>query len=912
MKDAHRTHLAPALLLTALLLVGMLGGWSLLYSASRDSDQQTLAQSRERVEALLGVERDRLGTLLADYAVWDDLYQQASQPRLDQKWLSTNLSGSIYRNFNVSIVLVYAPEQGIIYSLFNGRPPAGGAPPLTLSDLQWQSLTRTVDRYDPKGRDGYPSTMLRQSTVNPVTGQQETRLYRLAMLRIYPDSALPDPMAPRRYLLFGRELDAAQLKALGDNQGLGKLALNFSSVPHGLTRLPLRGLEGEIQAYLEWDMPLPGASLRQTLAVPMSLLLGSVLVLGVWLLQLADFRRQRGERSQQRRLQQGEALRYMVSARSDNTQQPDEFLQELPLTIASTLHVTRLTIWRQSPDGKELVCLAGIDMLTGQRFFGETLDVGTHTDYLDAVHKDRYLTSHDPLNDPRLHSLHDYLLSGGIAALLDASIDVGGLPQGVICAESRSPRLRWHQDEIEFLCAAADLIGLIMESAARLKAEGELYRQFYYDRFTGLPNRARLLMQMNELTTQGESLSRPPRPFGCFMMALEGLANVNELYGRENGDQLIRNLVSRLEHFTSVGEMVARTAENRFCVLVFGENDEAIVKRVDKLDTLIARTVDVGAGQTLLLRLNSGLALYPGDSNNPERLLEHAELALQISRNTPAVGWVRFHEGMSSDWRRRHRLQSDLSHATTLHQLLLHYQPYTAAGSGHVAGAEALLRWQHPELGLVPPSDFIPLAEETGLIVELGEWALQEAIDQTARWREILAHDFVISVNVSLLQLEHEHFADTVARLLATRHLPGSALELEVTEGLALRNTPTIDHNLQRLRALGVRIAIDDFGTGYASFSFLRRFPVEKLKIDRHFLEHVPDNVQDSNLVKMIIAVGHALGAHVTGEGIEDTRQAAYLAEHGCDYLQGYLISRPLNAEDMESFLAVDRSRARG
>jgi EAL domain-containing protein (putative c-di-GMP-specific phosphodiesterase class I) len=180
---------------------------------------------------------------------------------------------------------------------------------------------------------------------------------------------------------------------------------------------------------------------------------------------------------------------------------------------------------------------------------------------------------------------------------------------------------------------------------------------------------------------------------------------------------------------------------------------------------------------------------------------------------------------------------------------------------------------------------------------------LGEAIRQAVQWRARYLSQFVISVNVSLVQLEDARFAEVVASQLATHHLPGDALELEVTEGLALRNTPTIDSNLHKLRAQGIGIAIDDFGTGYASFSYLRRFPTEKLKIDKQFLDQVPDSVGGSNLVRMIVAMGHTLGASVTGEGIENIRQARFLAEHGGDYAQGYLISRPLPAGDMERFL---------
>jgi diguanylate cyclase (GGDEF)-like protein len=514
----------------------------------------------------------------------------------------------------------------------------------------------------------------------------------------------------------------------------------------------------------------------------------------------------------------------------------------------------------------------------------------------------RYLASHQAQQDDRLASLRTYLVARDVSAMLDAAIVVGGLHHGILCVESQTPHRQWQQDEINFVCSAADILALVMESRARLHAEGELYRQFYYDRFTGLPNRSRLLMQLDELIQQKESQSpQNSEPLGCLMLAVEGLTNINELYGRDNGDLVIRELGRRLEGVIGHGEMVARNADNRFALLILSRDEESLCHRVDHLSTLLARPLDI-QGQQLYIRLSIGLALYPHDTNNAESLLEHAEMALQMSREGPG-DWVRFHPDINSNWRRRNRLQTELRQAIARNELVLNYQPYISLKNGKVAGAEALVRWQHSEMGLVSPADFIPMAEETGAIHAIGAWVLEEGIRHAASWRLRFLENFTISINVSLLQLEDPHFAESVTALLATHHMPGEALELEVTEGLALRNTPEIDNNLHKLRAQGIAIAIDDFGTGYASFSYLRRFPVEKLKIDKLFLDRVPDSEAGSNLVRMIVAMGHTLGASVTGEGIENIEQARFLALHGCDYAQGYLISKPLAAGALERFL---------
>ena len=495
--------------------------------------------------------------------------------------------------------------------------------------------------------------------------------------------------------------------------------------------------------------------------------------------------------------------------------------------------------------------------------------------------------------------MRDYLLEHTIRSMLDAAVTLAGAHYGVICVEDRQRRAAWYPDEINFVCSSADVVALMMESGARLQAEGELHRHSYYDRFTGLPNRARLLMQLDEL-----AMNRGETPiFGCLILALDGMANLNELYGHDTGDQVILLLCERLVRLAEPGELVARVAENRFCLILFGKDESGINRRVNAITETLNLPVDVSA-QLIGVRVSAGLALSPQDSKAPLRLLEHAELAMQISRSSIQGGWTRFHEDMSTDWHRRHLLINELRQAIGTRHLFLCYQPYHDLKTRRTRGAEALLRWHHPQHGFISPGEFIPLAEDSGVIVPLGEWVLREACQQTARWRQDAQPEFTISVNVSLLQLEDPHFADLVASILATAHLPPSALELEVTETLALRQSGSIEENIRRLKALGVSLAIDDFGTGYASFSYLRRFPAEKIKIDKQFLDQVPDNHQDAAIVRMIVAMGHSLGAVVTGEGIENERQLAFLGEIGCDYAQGFHLSKPLEQHAMSRYLA--------
>ncbi|MFC3532680.1 EAL domain-containing protein [Vogesella facilis] len=898
----------PLLLLLLLLLLGLAGIWQIARSAARELDSATHNLVQQGLEQELLRQRRQLATNLADYALWNDMAIHVNALQPDLAWLNDNLTPSIYHNLGVQLALLIDKERGVLLGRQHGVLAGDPGRLLPLSPAQWQLLLRNADRYAAANQYGQPfSQLLQYNALNPQSGQPETRLLMLSLQRISPEDPQQLPGPVPRYLLFARHLDSNLLQQIATSYGLPSLTLNFgASNPAVEEVLPLKNNSGQNLAYLSWPTQSPGQALLQRVLPQSLILLSTVLLLGLLVLRTARRLQQRQQQQAERQRQQGQVLQQLVSLRHDDQQELDDYLAEMLPLLAQTLAISRVSVWQFSNDRKELQCLAGINTLTGERLGGEVLDESQHGDYLQALQADRYLASSQTQDDPRLLSLRHYLYSRGVTALLDASIMVGGMHQGVLCAESQTPRREWQPDEIDFMCAAANVIALVMESRARLHAEGELYRQFYYDRFTGLPNRTRLQMQLDELVQQRQhSGQREAQPVGCMMLAVEGLANINELFGRDNGDLVIRELGRRLEGSIGNGEMVARSADNRFALQLLGQDEEQLSRRVDDITTLLAKPLEV-QGQPLFLRLSVGLAIYPHDCDEAEAILENAEAALLLSRESPG-SWVRFHPDINSNWRRRNRLQADLRQAVARGELLLNYQPYVSLKSGKVAGAEALVRWLHPELGLISPVDFIPLAEESGVIHALGEWVLQEGIRHAAQWRQQYLSSFVISINVSLLQLEDARFAEVVAAILATHHLPGEALELEVTEGLALRNTPAIDSNLQLLRALGIAIAIDDFGTGYASFSYLRRFPVEKLKIDKQFLDHVPENDSSSNLVRMIVAMGHTLGASVTGEGIENIQQARFLAQHGCDYAQGYLISKPLPANALEQFLAAAR-----
>jgi EAL domain-containing protein (putative c-di-GMP-specific phosphodiesterase class I) len=352
-----------------------------------------------------------------------------------------------------------------------------------------------------------------------------------------------------------------------------------------------------------------------------------------------------------------------------------------------------------------------------------------------------------------------------------------------------------------------------------------------------------------------------------------------------------------------MGELVGRVGDNRFALILDLERGVRLQQRMEMLFGFFSSPVKA-SHISLLTRLNAGVSRLNA-GNGWEKSLHNAEIALQtLHRANREHTWVHYSPEHHAAEQEIQVLREELLSALGQNQLFVVYQPIVNLMSGAVWGAEALLRWQHPTRGPIPPSTFIPLAEATGCIYQIGLWVMRQALRQLKSWQISSRSSLTMSVNVSMLQLEQGSFAQDVCELLDEEDISPWSLELEVTESVALSAIPEVELNLARLRARGLSLAIDDFGTGYASFSYLRRFEVGKLKVDRMFLEGVPEKKRNANLVNMIIAMGHTLNARVTGEGIETLAQAEFLRAAGCEFGQGYFFGRPVPAEEFPLQLA--------
>ena len=436
----------------------------------------------------------------------------------------------------------------------------------------------------------------------------------------------------------------------------------------------------------------------------------------------------------------------------------------------------------------------------------------------------------------------------------------------------------------------------VRDQRERLQTESRMRMLAYSDALTGLPNRAHF---HDLLARHAASCGERDQPFAVFILDLDRFKLVNDTLGHGLGDTLLRKAAERLTAALGAQDLVARLGGDEFAVLQAApDGPEAVQALATRIIELIDRPFLID-GQLVNVGASVGAALAPADGREPGTLLRNADLALYKAKADGKGTFRRFDPMLDARVQARRSLEADLRRAIAVQEFELHYQPLVDARSGRITAAEALVRWRHPERGLVPPADFIPLAEETGLIGPLGQWVLRTACTQAARWPSHIR----VAVNLSPAQFRDLRLAETVKAALTASGLAADRLELEITEGVLLADEERTLATLTRLRAAGVSISMDDFGTGYSSLSYLRRFPFDKIKVDRSFVRQLPGDPESAAIVRAIITMGACLGMTITVEGVETAEQFAFTAASGCDQVQGYHVSRPLPEAEFLSFV---------
>lgn len=415
------------------------------------------------------------------------------------------------------------------------------------------------------------------------------------------------------------------------------------------------------------------------------------------------------------------------------------------------------------------------------------------------------------------------------------------------------------------------------------QAEKRIERMAHFDELTGLPNRANLLSQLESLRGQTVAAGQQ-RAFVC--LDLDSFKLVNDTLGHRVADQLLRQVTNRLTERSLASDFVARISSDGFALIIERPTDGGIEKFLEALSNYLAQPYSVG-GATVACTASIG-ARIDADGLDALTLLKHADLAMYHARRQRNGEWAIFSPALQDKADARLRRESDLRSAIELGQLSLVYQPQLCVETHRITGFEALVRWNHPTLGTIPPSEFIPIAEETGLIVKIGEWIIRTAMAEAAR----LPGTMRMAINISPLQMNSKNLVSIIVNALATNRLDPARIELEITESVLMADTGFALNRLHQLRDLGLRISLDDFGTGYSSLSYLRMFPFNKIKIDQSFIRDLETNTESRAIAQATITLAQLMGLRCTAEGVETLYQAEFLRELGCNELQGYLIGK--------------------
>jgi diguanylate cyclase (GGDEF)-like protein/PAS domain S-box-containing protein len=454
--------------------------------------------------------------------------------------------------------------------------------------------------------------------------------------------------------------------------------------------------------------------------------------------------------------------------------------------------------------------------------------------------------------------------------------------------------------------ARTNYVALSVDISERKAAEERLRQLANFDVLTQLPNRAMVNHHLDHALAQA---ARNGRSLAVLFIDLDRFKFVNDTIGHEAGDRVLVETARRLRSCLRASDLVGRIGGDEFVAVLEETADAAALGAVAaKILSALSEPYRLDA-QEFHLSASVGIANYPEDAGDRAGLLRCADLAMYRAKELGKNNYQFYSAQLNAQSVERMMLESALRHALERGEFDLAWQARVGIGDGRITGVEALLRWRHPELGMVPPGQFVPLAEETGLIVPIGDWAIEAACRQARLWLDAGLPPVRVAVNLSARQFEHETLVQTVGRLLDDYRLPPGTLELEITESLVMHNPEQAVRLLDTLRQIGIYLSIDDFGTGYSSLAQLKRFPVDSLKIDRSFVQGLPDDSDDAAITSAVVAMAHSLRLRTVAEGVETAAQLDYLRELGCDEMQGYLYSRPIPAEEFARLLAAGTDR---
>ena len=480
----------------------------------------------------------------------------------------------------------------------------------------------------------------------------------------------------------------------------------------------------------------------------------------------------------------------------------------------------------------------------------------------------------------------------GIQSLLLVPMSLGGRVVGYVGFDAVRAEKTWSEEAVALLRLFGEMVANVLQ---RTQAESRIQYMAQRDALTELPNRALLMDRLGVALEKGK---RDGTRVAVMLLDLDHFKNVNDSLGHPAGDQMLRTVAERLSSCVRKSDTVARMGGDEFVIVLTDVPDREMVERVASAAMReVSKPIFVDARE-LGTTLSIGICMFPQDGDDATTLIKHADTAMYHAKARGRNSHLWFNPGMLLAADERLELDSSLRKALERREFVLHYQPLVSIHTGQTVGMEALLRWNHPRRGIVPPGDFIALAEETGLIVPIGQWVLRQACLQAKSLQDQLGLPLMVSVNISVRQFRQENLPRMVAEALAESGLPAETLILEITESVLAANPKETAAALSGVRELGVRIAVDDFGTGYSNLSYLTRFPIDFLKIDRSFVRNIAEVRNDAAITSAIIAMAHSLNIQVVAEGVETLEQLAFLKERSCEEAQGYFFAKPVSPEE--------------
>lgn len=512
----------------------------------------------------------------------------------------------------------------------------------------------------------------------------------------------------------------------------------------------------------------------------------------------------------------------------------------------------------------------------------------------------------DYLTNPQMRPWRESAIRQGYQSSISLPLREEGQVFGALAIYSPEP-CSFAAEEVTLLEELADDLAFgictLRAHARREAAENQLAFLARHDPLTRLPNRRLLRERFEEALEQ-----HPDQPLAMLFLDLDSFKEINDSLGHAVGDELLVDVVARLRHCLGAKHMLSREGGDEFMILLAGIGEMAEIGRIAQSMLAASQESFHLGNSTLHTTFSIGISVYPHDGTDFDTLRKNADIALYRAKEGGRNNYRFFTEQMNIDAKRRMQIQTDLHHAVRQGEFTLHFQPQVDIADGHIIGTEALIRWQHARGEWIPPNQFIPVAEQCGLIIAIGEWVLEQACRQAMAWQRSGMPELVMAVNLSAAQFRHGNIIETVSRVLDATRLAPHLLELELTESILLQDTETAIKTLHTLKEIGVQLSIDDFGTGYSSLSYLKRLSLDKLKIDRSFVHDLTEDPDNQEIVRAIVQLGHILKMEIIAEGVETREQMEYLRDLGCDQIQGYLISKPLPSDDIPPFFATQAS----